>query len=181
MMEMQEEWESRWLDEPHTEKPDDGTFSHTVDTKALSVVSQAITKALEDESVEAKLQILSRHDVILTSPLDNPCILDSQNEFDAARELDVYVETRDPWGSNRVLGGKLVDRNAMDVIINQDNSGRMVTIPNSMIHQVLLPSGLASGSAKMKASMEEDDVDDEDASGGNGGRILEVEEEEVFE
>jgi len=43
--------------------------------------------------------------------------------------LDVYVETRDPWGSNRVLGGKLVDRNALDVIINQDNSGRMVTTP----------------------------------------------------
>lgn len=176
MMEMQEEWESRWIDEPRTEKPGDGMFAHPVDTKALSVVSQAITKALEEESVEERFQILSRHDIILTSPLDNPCILDSQKEFDNARDLDVYVETRDPWGSNRVLGGKLVDRNAMDVIINQDNSGRMVTIPNSMIHQVLLPSGLAKGSAKMKASMEEDD---EDSDGDEGD--LEVEEEEVFE
>lgn len=180
MMEMQEEWESRWLDEPRSEKPSDGMFAHPVDTKALSVVSQAITKALEEDHVENKLQILSRHDIILTSPLDNPCILDSQKEFDAARDLDVYVETRDPWGSNRVLGGKLVDRNAMDVIINQDNSGRMVTIPHSMIHQVLLPSGLAKGSAKMKAGMEEDE--DSDGKAGNGdGSYLEIEEEEVFE
>mmetsp|Transcript_465 Transcript_465/g.1036 ORF Transcript_465/g.1036 Transcript_465/m.1036 type:complete len:406 (+) Transcript_465:114-1331(+) len=174
MMEMQEEWESRWLDEARNEKPSDGMFSHPVDTKALSVLSQAITKALSEEIIEEKLQILSRHDIILTSPLDNPCILDSQKEFDAARDLDVYVETRDPWGSNRVLGGKLVDRNAMDVIINQDNTGRMVTIPNSMIHQVLLPSGLAKGSAKMKSDMEEGDDGDE-------GGVGDVEEEEIFE
>lgn len=191
VMEMQEEWESRWLDEPRTEKPADGLFSHPVDTKALSVVSQAITKALEVEDVEERLRILSRHDVILTSPLGNPCILDSQSEFDAARDLDVYVETRDPWGSNRVLGGKLVDRNALDVIINQDNSGRMVTIPNSMIHQVLLPSGLAKGSARMKAGMEEegdddgegddDEYDDDDSDDDGDGGYLDVEEEEVFE
>ena len=180
VIEMQEEWESRWLDEPHTEKPSDGMFSHPVDTKALSVVSQAITKALEEEVVETKLKILSRHDIILTSPLENPCILDSQKEFDAAVDLDVYVETRDPWGSNRVLAGKLVARNAMDVIINQDNSGRMVTVPNSMVHQVLLPSGLAMGSAKMKAGMDDDEEADVNGDVEDGG-YLDVEEEEVFE
>jgi ribosome maturation factor RimP len=179
VMEMQEEWESRFIDEPRTEKPVDGMFSHPVDTKALSVVSQAITTALKEDVVEKKLEILSRHDIVLTSPLDNPCILDSQKEFDAARDLDVYVETRDPWGSNRVLGGKLVDRTALDVIINQDNSGRMVTIPNSMIHQVLLPSGLAKGSAKMKKNMEDGEGEGDEEDGGAG--YLEVEEEEVFE
>eukprot|EP00984_Skeletonema_dohrnii_P004955 scaffold1751_cov96-Skeletonema_dohrnii-CCMP3373.AAC.1 len=179
VIEMEEEWTNRWLDEPREEKPADGMFSHPVDTKALSVVSQAIITALEDEQVEEKLQILSRHDVILTSPLDNPCILDSQKEFDVARDLDVYVETRDPWGSNRVLGGKLVDRNAMDVIINQDNSGRMVTIPNSMIHQVLLPSGLAKGNARMKADLDaEDNEDDED---GWDVEESDVEEEDYVE
>ena len=178
MVEMAEEWESRWIDEPRDEKPADGMFAHPVDTKALSVISQAITKALDEDEVEERLQILSRHDVILTSPLDNPCILDSQKEFDAARDLDVYVETRDPWGSNRVLGGKLVDRNALDVIINQDNSGRMVTIPISMIHQVLLPSGLARGSAKMKA---EGGDDGEGGGEAGGGDVLDVEEEQVFE
>lgn len=174
VIEMEEEWTNRWLDEPREEKPADGMFSHPVDTKALSVVSQAIITALEDEHVEEKLQILSRHDVVLTSPLDNPCILDSQKEFDAARDLDVYVETRDPWGSNRVLGGKLVDRNPMDVIINQDNSGRMVTIPNSMIHQVLLPSGLAKGNARMKAHLDAEDNEEEDDD-------WDVEEEDVEE
>ena len=174
VIEMEEEWTNRWLDEPREEKPADGMFSHPVDTKALSVVSQAIITALEDEHVEEKLQILSRHDVVLTSPLDNPCILDSQKEFDAARDLDVYVETRDPWGSNRVLGGKLVDRNAMDVIINQDNSGRMVTIPNSMIHQVLLPSGLAKGNARMKADLDAEDNEEEEDE-------WDIEEEDVEE
>ncbi|KAL9182681.1 hypothetical protein ACHAXT_013333 [Thalassiosira profunda] len=173
-----EEWERRWRDEPRTERPSDGMFAHPVDPKALSVVSQAITKALEDDEVEEKLKILSRHDLVLTSPLDNPCILDSQKEFDRARDLDVYVETRDPWNSNRVLGGKLVDRNALDVIINQDNSGRMVTIPNSMIHQVLLPSGLAKGSAELRAGMGEEGDEGEE---GEGGGYMDVEEEEVFE
>lgn len=155
-------------------------------------------RALSEEDVESQLRILSRHDVILTSPLDNPVVLDSQKEFDAARDLDVYVETRDPWGSNRVLGGKLVDRNAMDVIINQDNSGRMVTIPNSMIFQVLLPSGLAQGSARMKAGIgnvlgedegeddeeendDDDYVDDDEEEDGDDEEYLDVEEEEVFE
>mmetsp|Transcript_31565 Transcript_31565/g.66834 ORF Transcript_31565/g.66834 Transcript_31565/m.66834 type:complete len:455 (-) Transcript_31565:206-1570(-) len=182
-LEMVEEMESRYLDEPHQEKPPDGMFSHPVNSKALSVVSQAITNALGEEEVEDRLQILSRHDIILTSPLGNPCLLDSQSEYDAARDKDVYVETRDPWGSNRVLGGKLVDRNALDVIINQDNSGRMVTIPISMIHQVLLPSGLAKASEKMKVDMEkeEGDGDGEDEEGGEEGGYLDVEEEEVFE
>ena len=183
VMEMEEEYASRYLDEPRQEKPADGMFAHSVDTKALSVVSQAIMKALSEDIIEERLAILSRHDIILTSPLDNPCILDSQSEYDAARDLDVYVETRDPWGSNRVLGGKLIDRNALDVVINQDNSGRMVTIPNSMIHQVLLPSGLAKVSAKMKADLDAEEAEERDGEENSeeGGGFDDVEEEEVFE
>eukprot|EP00956_Cyclotella_meneghiniana_P004201 scaffold5163_cov49-Cyclotella_meneghiniana.AAC.2 len=165
MMELNEMRGERYAAEELIEsKPFDGNFAHPVDTKALSVLSQAIMTALEDESVEEELRILSRHDVILTSPLDDPCVLDSQSEFDAAVNKDVYVETRDPWGSNRVLGGKLVDRNSMDVIINQDNSGRMVTIPHSMIHQVLLPSGLAVGSERIRREIDAmgDDEDEND-------------------
>jgi ribosome maturation factor RimP len=162
MLALAEEKAERCAEEELTEsKPSDGNFAHPVDTKALSVISQAIMTALEVDSVEEELKILSRHDITLTSPLNNPCILDSQSEFDAARDKDVYVETRDPWGSNRVLGGKLVDRNTMDVIINQDNSGRMVTIPHSMIHQVLLPSGLAVGSERLKKEIEEMMAEDE--------------------
>jgi ribosome maturation factor RimP len=163
MLELAEERAERFAEEELIETKDfDGNFAHAVDTKALSVISQAIMTALEDETVEEELRILSRHDITLTSPLNNPCILESQSEFDAARDKDVYVETRDPWGSNRVLGGKLVDRNTMDVIINQDNSGRMVTIPHSMIHQVLLPSGLAVVSERYKKELEEMMSEDED-------------------
>lgn len=185
VMEMEEEYNSRYLDEPRQEKPADGMFAHAVDTKALSVVSQAIMKALSEDIIEEKLAILSRHDIILTSPLNNPCILDSQGEYDAARDLDVYVETRDPWGSNRVLGGKLIDRNALDVVINQDNSGRMVTIPNSMIHQVLLPSGLAKVSAKMKADLDAEEAEEREEmemmENSEEGGFDDVVEEEVFE
>ena len=101
-------------------------------------------------------------------------MLDSQGEFDDAIGIDVYVDTRDPWGSDRVLFGKLVDRNALDLIINQDNSGRMVTIPHSMIHQVLLPSGLARGSARIREGFtggsgeDDDDDDDDEGEGGEG-------------
>lgn len=162
MMELNEKRGERYAKEELVEsKPFDGNFAHPVDTKALSVISQAIVTALEDETVENELRVLSRHDIVLTSPLDDPCVLDSQSEFDAARDKDVYVETRDPWGSNRVLGGKLVDRNSMDVIINQDNSGRMVTIPHSMIHQVLLRSGLAVGSERIRREIEAMDGGDE--------------------
>jgi hypothetical protein len=167
-IEVAEEWENRFLDDPRVEKPDDGTFYHAVDAKALSVVGQAITTALGADAVETRLRILSRHDLILTSPLDNPCVLDSQGEFDRAIGLDVYVETRDPWDSNRVLFGKLVDRNALDVIINQDNSGRMVTVPHSMIHQVLLPSGLARGSARIKAGFSASSARDDEEGDGDG-------------
>ncbi|EED88125.1 predicted protein [Thalassiosira pseudonana CCMP1335] len=186
MMEMQEELEERLAEESREEKPADGMFAHAVDTKALSVVSQAIITALSEDEVEDSLQVISRHDIILTSPLNNPCILDSQSEFDAARNKDVYIETRDPWGSNRVLGGKLVDRNAMDVIINQDNSGRMVTVPNSMVHQVLCVSGLAVGSERMR--MENQSEDGEDGEGDDdlyedddGGDYDDVEEEDFYE
>jgi hypothetical protein len=169
MLALAEEKAERYEEENLVEsKPFDGNFAHPVDSKALSVVGQAIMTALEEESVEEELRILSRHDVILTSPLDNPCILDSQSDFDAARDLDVYVETRDPWGSNRVLGGKLVDRNTMDVIINQDNSGRMVTIPHCMIHQVLLPSGLAVGSERIRKEIEKMGKEDEEVEVENG-------------
>ncbi|KAL7470309.1 hypothetical protein ACHAXS_010533 [Conticribra weissflogii] len=188
--------EEREEEEGWKERPDDGMFAHPVDGRALATISKAILNALGEEDVEDRLRILSRHDIILTSPLDSPVVLDSQKEFNNAEGKDVYVETRDPWGSNRVLFGKLVDRNAMDVVINQDNSGRMVTIPNNMVHQVLCVSGLAEGSERVKMILrgetgedegsEEGDEDDEygedeDDEGGMEVEELDVEEEEYEE
>ena len=105
-----------------------------VDAHSLTVIAKAIVDALEDEAVEEKLQVLSRHEVILTSPGDEELYVETQRQFDAMRGEKVLVQTQDPFGSNRVLAGRLVDRNALDVIINV--KGRMVTIPQNMVAYV---------------------------------------------
>ena len=108
-----------------------------VDAHSLTVIAKAIVDALEDEAVEEKLQVLSRHEVILTSPGDEELYVETQRQFDAMRGEKVLVQTQDPFGSNRVLAGRLVDRNALDVIINV--KGRMVTIPQNMVAYVEIP------------------------------------------
>jgi len=112
--------------------------SDGIDTHALSVIARAILDALEKSDVEERLQILSRHDVILTSPGDAEKFIETQPQFDEMRGELVSVQTQDPFGSNRVLKGHLVDRNAMDVVINV--KGRMVTIPLNMIAYVAIPA-----------------------------------------
>ena len=106
----------------------------TLDSAAISTIAHAILEALEER--EEELQILSRHELILTSPGASD-VLDTQRQFDAYRGFDVIVETQDPFDSNRTLKGKLVDRNSMDLIINK--KGRMVTIPLNFVKCVRLP------------------------------------------
>jgi ribosome maturation factor RimP len=105
-----------------------------VDRAAISTIAGAILDALED--VEDELRILERHEIVLSSLTGMGWFIDTQKEFDANRGKKVAVHTQDPWESNRVLKGLLVDRNAMDVIINQQ--GRMVTIPNNFVSCVEL-------------------------------------------
>ena len=105
-----------------------------VDTTRISVVAKYIIKALEAE--EGELRILERHEVILSTPGASD-VLETQRQFDAYRGFDVIVETVDPFDSNRVLRGKLLERNAMDLIINK--KGRMVTIPLNFVQAVRLP------------------------------------------
>ena len=105
----------------------------TIDTAALSIIAKSIIDGLED--VEDELQILSRHELILSSP-GAPDVLETQRQFDAYRGAEVAVETVDPFDSNRVLHGALMDRNAMDVMINK--KGRMVTIPLNFVKCVRL-------------------------------------------
>jgi len=116
------------------EQPIDVETSLQIDTAALSTVAQAILDALEDR--EDELQVLSRHELILTSPGASD-VLETQKQFAAYRGFDVIVETQDPFNSNRTLKGKLVDRNAMDLIINK--KGRMVTVPLNFVKCVRLP------------------------------------------
>lgn len=116
------------------EKPIDLDSALRIDTAALSTIGQAILDALETR--EEELDILSRHELILTSPGPSD-VLESQKQFNAFRGSPVIVETQDPFESNRTLKGKLVDRNAMDVILNIQ--GRMVTVPLNFVKCVRLP------------------------------------------
>jgi ribosome maturation factor RimP len=104
-----------------------------LDTRAVSTIARAILSALEE--AEEELNVLNRHAVVLSSP-GSPDILDTQRQFDACRGCDVLVETVDPWQSNRVLRGKLLERNSMDILINK--KGRMVTIPLNFVKAVRL-------------------------------------------
>jgi len=106
-----------------------------VNTDALSVIARAIIDALDEDDVEDRLEILSRHEIVMTSPGPENYI-ETQREFDENRGKIVNVQTQDPFGSNRVLTGNLVDRNALDVYINI--SGRLVTIPLNMVAYVTL-------------------------------------------
>jgi ribosome maturation factor RimP len=108
-----------------------------IDTDALSIIARSILDALQDPEVEERLRIVSRHELLLTS-LGDPEYLETQSQFDSHRGTDVIVQTQDPFGSNRALKGKLVDRNALDVIINQ--RGRMVTVPLNMVDYVMIAS-----------------------------------------
>lgn len=108
-----------------------------IDTDALSTIGCAIFDALSDEDVEERLEILSRHEVILTSPGDEQHYVETQRQFDNMRGRFVHVQTQDPFGSNRVLKGHLIDRNALDVYINV--KGRMVTIPLNFVAYVAIP------------------------------------------
>ena len=105
-----------------------------IDTAGLSTIAKTILDALED--YEDELKILSRHELILTSP-GAPDVIETQRQFDAYRGTEVLVETQDPFESNRTLKGTLVDRNSMDVMINK--KGRLVTIPNNFVKCVRLP------------------------------------------
>jgi len=119
------------MDDPIHEERD------KIDTYVLSAIAKAVLDALQDEEVEERLHIVSRHQMMFTTP-GQPDVLNSQNDFDAYRGFDVLVETRDPWRSNRTLKGKLIQRTALDVLINV--KGRMVTIPNNFVHKVKLPN-----------------------------------------
>ena len=128
-----------------------------VDTPAVSTLAGAILDALE--TVEEELQVLARHEIVLTSP-GAPDVLETQSQFDAHRGFDVAVETQDPWESNRTLRGKLLDRNSMDVMINQN--GRMVTIPLNFVKCVRVQSKGSQESAAVSSEADSFESSEED-------------------
>eukprot|EP00562_Extubocellulus_spinifer_P028276 CAMPEP_0178654548 /NCGR_PEP_ID=MMETSP0698-20121128/23811_1 /TAXON_ID=265572 /ORGANISM="Extubocellulus spinifer, Strain CCMP396" /LENGTH=693 /DNA_ID=CAMNT_0020296467 /DNA_START=99 /DNA_END=2180 /DNA_ORIENTATION=+ len=140
----------------------------------LSIVGKSILDALGESDVDNRLDVLDRHEVILTSSNFDPRIVETQSQFDSARGKDVYVHTRDPWDSNRVLKGKLVDRNALDIILNQ--GGRMVTIPNSMTDVVKLPDTRKRERRALEGIVEALEEEEEEEGGGGGGGAAEMNE-----
>jgi hypothetical protein len=130
MAAMSQEEESRLENE---ERPVDGHVVFELNTPALSTIARAILDALEQ--VEDSLHVLERHEVILSSPGASN-VLETQSQFDAHRGFNVIVETQDPFNSNRILKGKLLMRNSMDLVINK--KGRMVTIPLNFVKCVKL-------------------------------------------
>lgn len=136
-----------------------------IDTSVLSTIAYAIIESLKLHEEEWK--ILQRHEVLLTSP--NPAVdcLETQRQFDAYRNHHVVVETQDPFQSNRILKGKLVDRNAMDLLLNI--RGRMVTVPHNFIKCVRLSPGTVVqqytelvDTDYVEEGIEEEDFDEED-------------------
>ena len=124
------EGDAEW--EEGAEQPVDMESLH-LDTAKLSTIAGAILDALE--TVEEECRVLLRHEIVLTSP-GYPDVLESQSQFDKNRGKEITVETQDPWESNRTLRGKLMDRNSMDLILNQ--KGRMVTVPLNFVKCVRL-------------------------------------------
>merc|ERR1712238_53884 len=138
-----------WLDKigPEHKK----YYGEKINTAALSTIAASVLEALKER--EDELQALARHEVTLASP-SNPTSLDTQKKFDAAIGNRVAVRTHDPWNSNRSLYGILVDRNTLDVYINQ--KGRLVTIPNNFVAGVELLEG------DELEELEDNDEEDED-------------------
>ena len=127
-------------------------YGEKINTAALSTIAGSVLDALKER--EKELQVLSRHEVVLASP-SNPMSLDTQKKLDAAIGKRVAVRTHDPWESNRSLYGILVDRNSLDVYINQ--KGRMVTIPNNFVAGVELME-----TDHLEDEKDNDDDDDEE-------------------
>lgn len=119
-----------WDDEDVVE---DRMMRKHMNVHALSKIADAILKALEED--EDELQVLARHEVVLQAEGWGGHV-ETQKQFDEKRGCKVAVHTRDPWDSNRVLRGVLLDRNALDVYIKKQ--GRMVTIPNNFVSYVEL-------------------------------------------
>jgi ribosome maturation factor RimP len=141
-----------------------------IDTSVLSTIAYAIVESLKLH--EEEWRILTRHELLLSSPNPAKDALETQRQFDAYRNAHVVVETKDPWDSNRTLKGKLVDRNAMDVLLNI--RGRLVTVPHNFVKCVRLSPGTV-------VSDYQDLVETEYIEDGDGMDEEDYDEEELVE
>jgi ribosome maturation factor RimP len=114
-----------------------------IDTAKVSTIAGAILDILQEK--EDRLRVLERHEIVLSCP-GAPGYLSTQSQFDANRDRYIVVYTHDPWESNRILTGQLIERNSMDLLLNQ--KGRMVTIPLNFVSTVRLSNPRPDGDAQ---------------------------------
>jgi len=105
-----------------------------VNLGGITTVARAVIQALED--IVDHNNVIERVHVEVTTP-GAPDELTTQRQFDAFKGFDVRVETEDPWKSNRVIEGKIIERGPLDLKINV--KGRIVKIPVAMVGSVRLP------------------------------------------
>lgn len=102
----------------------------------ISRLTVALKRALEP--VDPRLRILDRHLLEVTTPGTSD-VLTMQREFEAFKGFNVIVTTQSPIPDDkgRVVNGKLVEKNAVNLVLNQ--KGRMVKIPYWLVTEVRLP------------------------------------------
>jgi len=101
----------------------------------INRATRAIVKALE--AVDERLRVLDRYELEVTSPGTSE-VLTKQRDFETFKGFQVTVDTDNPIDPDqkRTLEGKLVERNAIDLVINQ--KGRMIRIPYHLVLEVKL-------------------------------------------
>eukprot|EP00934_Nitzschia_sp_Nitz4_P004475 Nitzschia sp. Nitz4//scaffold36_size144017//73033//74667//NITZ4_003095-RA/size144017-processed-gene-0.268-mRNA-1//-1//CDS//3329549483//4465//frame0 len=109
-----------------------------IDADSFNAIGRSVIEALQE--VEEELEILERHEVMLTGP-PMPGIIETQKQFDENRGKHVEIFTVDPWESNRTIRGHLVARTSMDVLIFA--KGNEVTVPHNFINYVQLGDGVS--------------------------------------
>ena len=115
---------------------DDAAASPTADQ--LAELAQVLIERFEEPAL-AKFEILERFSLEVTTKGASD-VLTMQREFDAFKGFDVIVTTANPieGGEPRVLTGKLVEKNPIDLVINI--KGRMVKLPYHLVTEVRLPA-----------------------------------------
>ncbi|GMH81682.1 hypothetical protein TrVE_jg3084 [Triparma verrucosa] len=104
-----------------------------------SLLAREINVAFEDvkSDDEQVIDCLVKHSLEIRTP-GSPNQIVTQKQFDAYKGFDVSVHTVDPFKSNRVIEGKLIGRDALDVKVNV--KGRVVTVPIDFVKEVKLPA-----------------------------------------
>lgn len=75
-----------------------------VNTNSISIIGDAILRSLQ--LIENEVNVLNRHEIILSGPTPDSSIIETQKQFNQYRNHFIIVQTIDPFQSNRILKGK---------------------------------------------------------------------------